>query len=145
MKVFLDTLGMDRPTNADLQHLGAKLSFYKGLPEMFEQFRDRLLTEEHVAHGITVEHYIISSGIKVMVLAVIVGIGSNYFSEFTNSMQGQEPSLEQAGSLMLASLALFGLGIFGPSMTALRKAFTDAGQEVPDHMRMRLHTGKVDL
>jgi limonene 1,2-monooxygenase len=36
-------------------------------------------------------------------------------------------------------------GIFGPSMSALRKAFTDAGQEVPDHMRMRLHTGKVEL
>ncbi|RAI57833.1 LLM class flavin-dependent oxidoreductase [Roseicella frigidaeris] len=36
-------------------------------------------------------------------------------------------------------------GIFGPSMGALRKAFTDAGQEVPDHMRMKLHTGKVDL
>ena len=33
-------------------------------------------------------------------------------------------------------------GIFGPSINALRKAFTDAGQEVPDHMRMRLHTGK---
>ncbi|MBX6743346.1 MAG: LLM class flavin-dependent oxidoreductase [Acetobacteraceae bacterium] len=36
-------------------------------------------------------------------------------------------------------------GIFGPSMSALRKAFTDAGQEVPDHMRLRLHTGKVEL
>jgi limonene 1,2-monooxygenase len=35
-------------------------------------------------------------------------------------------------------------GIFGPSMGALRKAFTDAGQEVPDHMRMRLHTGKAE-
>ena len=36
-------------------------------------------------------------------------------------------------------------GIFGPSMNALKKAFTDAGQEAPEHMRMRLHTGKVDL
>ena len=36
-------------------------------------------------------------------------------------------------------------GIFGPSMNALRKAFVDAGQDVPDHMRMRLHTGKVEL
>jgi limonene 1,2-monooxygenase len=36
-------------------------------------------------------------------------------------------------------------GIFGPSMNALRKAFVDAGQEVPDHMRMKLHTGKVEL
>ena len=34
-------------------------------------------------------------------------------------------------------------GIFGPSINALRKAFTDAGQEVPEHMRMRLHTGKA--
>ncbi len=33
-------------------------------------------------------------------------------------------------------------GIFGPSIAALRKAFTDAGQEVPDHVRLRLHTGK---
>lgn len=36
-------------------------------------------------------------------------------------------------------------GIFGPSITALRKAFTDAGQDVPDHMRLRLHTGKTEL
>jgi limonene 1,2-monooxygenase len=36
-------------------------------------------------------------------------------------------------------------GIFGPAMGAFRKAFTDAGQEVPDHMRLRLHTGKSDV
>lgn len=35
-------------------------------------------------------------------------------------------------------------GIFGPSMGALRKAFTDAGKEAPDLMRMRLHTGKTE-
>jgi len=59
---------------------------------------------------------VVSSGVKVMVLAIIVGIGSNYFSEFTNSLQGREPDLEQAVTLMLASLALFGLGIFGPTI-----------------------------
>ncbi len=36
-------------------------------------------------------------------------------------------------------------GIFGPHMGAMRKAFTDAGQEVPNHMRMTLHTGKTPL
>jgi type IV secretion system protein TrbL len=61
---------------------------------------------------------VISSGIKVMVLAVIVGIGSNYFGEFTRALNGQEPDLNQAMSLMLASLALFGLGIFGPSIAS---------------------------
>ena len=58
---------MDRPKNAELKALGEKLKFYKGLPEMFEEFAHGLLTEEHVAHGITVEHYIISSGIKVLI------------------------------------------------------------------------------
>jgi hypothetical protein len=67
MKVLLDQLGMDRPTNADLKSLGRKLNFYNGLPEMFEEFANGLLTEEHVAHGISVEHYIISSGMKVLI------------------------------------------------------------------------------
>jgi hypothetical protein len=39
MKVMLDTFGMDRPTNSELGKLGGKLNFYKGLPEMFEEFR----------------------------------------------------------------------------------------------------------
>ena len=42
MKVLLDTLGMDRPTNKELTELGKKLNFYKGLPEMFEEFQDGL-------------------------------------------------------------------------------------------------------
>ncbi|HMI19378.1 MAG TPA: P-type conjugative transfer protein TrbL [Sphingomonas sp.] len=61
---------------------------------------------------------VVSSGIKVMVLAVIIGIGSNFFSQFTNSLAGQEPDIAQAMSLVLASLTLFGLGIFGPGIAS---------------------------
>jgi len=61
---------------------------------------------------------VVSSGIKVMVLAVIVGIGSNYFTQFTTALQGQQPDIGQAMSLVLASLALFGLGIFGPGIAS---------------------------
>ena len=61
---------------------------------------------------------VISSGIKVMVLAVIVGIGSGFFSEFVGALNGQEPNIGQAMSLVLASLALFGLGIFGPGIAS---------------------------
>jgi len=61
---------------------------------------------------------VVSSGVKVMVLAVIVGIGSNFFAGFTSALQGQEPDIAQALSLMLASLTLFGLGIFGPSIAS---------------------------
>jgi type IV secretion system protein TrbL len=59
---------------------------------------------------------VVSAGIKVMVLAVIVGIGSSFFSEFTAALHGQEPDIGQAMSLVLASLAIFGLGIFGPAI-----------------------------
>ena len=61
---------------------------------------------------------VVSSGIKVMVLAVIVGIGSNYFADFTSAITGDEVSIEQAVSLMLASLAIFGLSIFGPGIAS---------------------------
>jgi len=61
---------------------------------------------------------VVSSGIKVMVLAVIVGIGSNFFTEFNQALNGQEPDIGQAMSLVLASLSLFGLGIFGPAIAS---------------------------
>jgi type IV secretion system protein TrbL len=59
---------------------------------------------------------VISSGVKLMVLAVIVGIGSTLFGTFTSAAQGQEPNLAGAMSLVLASITLFGLGIFGPAI-----------------------------
>lgn len=62
--------------------------------------------------------HVVSSGIKVMVLGVIVGIGSNYFADFTSALTGDEVTIEQAVSLMLASLALFGLAIFGPGIAS---------------------------
>ncbi len=58
---------------------------------------------------------VMSSGIKVMVLAVIVGIGSTLFSQFTQGFTGQ-PTIEDAMGLVLAALALLGLGIFGPGI-----------------------------
>jgi type IV secretion system protein TrbL len=60
---------------------------------------------------------VVSSGIKVMVLAVIIGISSNFFNDFTTA-SGQEPDLAQALSLVLASLTLFGLGVFGPGIAS---------------------------
>jgi len=61
---------------------------------------------------------VISSGIKIMMLAVIVGIGSGFFDEFRMAANGQEPDLAGAMSLVLASLTLLGLGIFGPGIAS---------------------------
>ncbi len=68
MKALLDYLEPERPSNAQLRELGAKLSFFPGIPEMFDELKQELLTAEHQAHGITLEHYIVSSGIKELIL-----------------------------------------------------------------------------
>jgi len=62
--------------------------------------------------------HVVSSGIKVMVLGVIVGIGSSFFAEMVGALNGQEPDIGAAMSLVLAALALFGLGIFAPAMAS---------------------------
>src|SRR5258708_24308426 len=61
---------------------------------------------------------VISSGIKIMVLAVIVGIGSGFFGEFKAPANGQDADPAAAMRLLLASLALLGLGIFGPAIAS---------------------------
>ena len=58
---------------------------------------------------------VVSSGIKVLVLAVIVGIGTGLFAEF-RIPAGAEPSIDQALVIMLASLSMLALGIFGPGI-----------------------------
>ena len=59
---------------------------------------------------------VVSSGIKVLVLAVIVGIGSTLFAQFTAGFGGAQPSIDDAMAIVLAALALLGLGIFGPGI-----------------------------
>ncbi|MGY3362055.1 type IV secretory pathway TrbL component [Bradyrhizobium sp. GM0.4] len=59
---------------------------------------------------------VISSGVKVLVLAVIVGIGSTLFSQFTAGFGGNQPTIENAMALVLGALTLLGLGIFGPGI-----------------------------
>ncbi|MCG5233821.1 P-type conjugative transfer protein TrbL [Xanthobacter oligotrophicus] len=61
---------------------------------------------------------VVSSGIKVMVLAVIIGIGSSLFGQFTAGFGGQTPTIDDAMAIVLAALSLLGLGIFGPGIAA---------------------------
>ena len=61
---------------------------------------------------------VITSGIKLMVLAIIVGIGSTAFGTMTSSFAAGDVTMEQALSTMLAAVAIFGLGIFGPGIAA---------------------------
>jgi len=65
MKCLLDYLAMDNVSNQDLSNLGKDLTYYPGVDDMFEQLSS-VLRPEHEAAGISVEHYIISSGLKAL-------------------------------------------------------------------------------
>src|SRR5580658_3971487 len=58
---------------------------------------------------------VVSSGVKILVLAVIVGIGSTIFGQFT-SILNNPPTITDALTLILAALSMLGLTIFGPSI-----------------------------
>ncbi|MBJ6722730.1 P-type conjugative transfer protein TrbL, partial [Bacillus sp. PR5] len=59
---------------------------------------------------------VVSSGIKVLVLAVIIGIGWTLFWQFTAGFGGATPTIDEAMAIVLAALSLLGLGIFGPGI-----------------------------
>jgi type IV secretion system protein TrbL len=61
---------------------------------------------------------VVSSGIKVLVLAVIIGIGSTLFGQFTAGFGGAPPTIDDAMAIVLAALSLLGLGIFGPGIAS---------------------------
>lgn len=59
---------------------------------------------------------VMASGVKVLVLAVVVGVGSTLFGGFTADFAGEQPTLDQALAIALGALSLLGLGIFGPGI-----------------------------
>ncbi|MBA2271195.1 MAG: haloacid dehalogenase-like hydrolase [Chthoniobacterales bacterium] len=126
MKVLLDTLGMDRPTNADLKSLGEKLNFYQGLPEMFEEFGDGLLTEEQRTHGISVEHYIISSGMKILIEGSRLApyVRAIFGCEFAEDDEGRITFPKRVISHTQKTQYLF----------RINKGLLDMSQDVNDHM-----------
>lgn len=65
LKTMLDYLTPDRPSNKDLRSLGANLQFYPGVPEVFDEL-NQILKPIHLDHGIKLEHYIVSSGLKIL-------------------------------------------------------------------------------
>ena len=58
---------------------------------------------------------VVSSGVKILVLAVITGIGSTIFGTFTSGFN-TPPTISDALTLILAAMSLLGLSIFGPGI-----------------------------
>ena len=55
--------------NARLRKLGAKIDLYEGLPDFFDKIKQFVATNpEYSPHEIQLEHYIVSTGLRQMVL-----------------------------------------------------------------------------
>ena len=126
MKVMLDYLEMDRPTNAELRNLGEKLTFYKGLPEMFEEFKSGLLSTDHGTYGITVEHYIVSSGLKTLLEGSQLApyVKAIFGCEFAEDAQGRITFPRRVISHTQKTQFLF----------RINKGMLDMNEGVNDHM-----------
>ena len=61
---------------------------------------------------------VITSGVKLMVLTVIVAIGSTLFAGLSANLVSGDIRVVQALSTVLGALSVFGLGIFGPGIAS---------------------------
>ena len=130
MKAMLDYLGMDRPTNAEMRALGSKLTFYPGLPEMFAELNTGSLSPSQQAHGIRVEHYIISSGLKVMIEGCRLApyVRAIFGCEFAEDDHGRIAFPKRVISHTQKTQFLF----------RINKGLLDMAEDVNDHMPAEL-------
>jgi hypothetical protein len=126
MKCLLDYLAMDRPTNQQLKHLGAKMRLYKGLPEMFEEFNLDLLEEHHLAAGIHVDHFVVSSGLKVLIEGSQLRpyVREIFGCEYAEDSEGKIAFPKRVISHTQKTQYLF----------RINKGLLDMAQDVNDHM-----------
>lgn len=61
---------------------------------------------------------VISSGIKVLVIAMVIGIGSTMFATLREALDPADMTIEQAFAVVLGALVLMGLAIFCPRIAA---------------------------
>lgn len=73
--------------NALLRKLGSKIEFHKGIPQFFKEITTQIANNPLYAHyNITVEHYVVSTGLKEMILGSTIapfidGVWANEFIE----------------------------------------------------------------
>ncbi|MBV8898579.1 MAG: haloacid dehalogenase-like hydrolase [Verrucomicrobia bacterium] len=126
MKCLLDYLAVDRPTNAQLKSLGGKMRLYRGLPEMFEEFNEGLLAPQYASFGIKVEHYVITSGLKVLIEGSRLRpyLREVFGCEFAEDAEGRISFPKRVISHTQKTQYLF----------RINKGLLDMTQDVNDHM-----------
>jgi hypothetical protein len=61
-----------------LRELGSRLEFYPGVPDIFRSLKELVRSDRFTRHNIELEHYVISSGLRQMILGSAV---ANYLED----------------------------------------------------------------
>ncbi len=126
MKTLLDSLELDRPSNADLVKLGAKLTFFPGLPEMFSELAKQVEQPEYAASGIRIEYYIISSGLQAL-------IEGSRLREFVRAVFGCEYAEDESGKIAFPRRVISHTQKT-QFLFRINKGLLDLSRDVNDHM-----------
>jgi hypothetical protein len=126
LKCILDYLQMDQVTNARLVQLGAGLSFFPGVAEMFDVLPATCLGPDHELAGVKIEFYIISSGLKALLdgSRLRPKVKAIFGCEFGEDERGHISFPKRAISHTTKTQFLF----------RINKGMLDHSQDVNDHM-----------
>jgi len=92
--------------NKILQEVGKEINFYPGLPEFFEESRKYVSEkEEYLKHDITLEHYVVSTGLAQMIRGSKIApyVDGIWGCEFIESPL--QPGFLQQGELSISAEA----------------------------------------
>ena len=92
IRLLLEKEEFRQLSNKDLQNMGLKLKYYPGVPEIFQQLEEVLDRPAYREYGVTIEHYIITSGLREIIE------GSN-LRPYVKSIFGSEIAEDSKGKL----------------------------------------------
>ncbi len=90
LRLLLENADIRKLSNRELEKLGHGLTFHPGVPQVFAELSGFLSEEKYHRHGVTLEHYIVTSGLK----AVLEG---SALSDHVEAIFGCELDEDEAG------------------------------------------------
>ena len=126
MQCLLDYLEMDQVSNTRLTQLGANLSYFPGVPDLFDGLRQKCLSDEHEVQDISIEYYIVSSGLKALLegSSIRSKFRAIYGCEFGEDKQGHIRYSKRTISHTTKTQYLF----------RINKGLLDYSEDVNDHL-----------
>jgi hypothetical protein len=112
-------------TNKKLQALGSKLDFYPGIPDFLDLARKHISNDPRFSpQGITVEHYVVSTGLRQMILGSRIRphVDGVWASEFIEDPAGRG-FLKSPGKLALEEHQVTQVGYFLDNTSKTRAVF----------------------